>query len=283
MSVAVRDMMSLNPLWRRNARKPAPRAAAPRKPAAPVTRRWEGLTAGLRAALIMAAGLVLAGILGWGWATLTDPRLLPIKRVQVQGSFTHVDAQAVRAVVAPFLTGNFLTVDVRRVQRVVQSLPWVRHADVRRAWPDAVHISVAEQVPVANWGEDGLVNDAGEIFKPPRDSYPSGLPNLRGPEGSGKTVVTAFQDMSAMVAALNLHIVRVTLDERRAWSLELDNGIQVILGKGNGYERLLKFVRFYHRALRDQEAAVERVDLRYSNGFAVRWKHADKRDGKPKI
>jgi cell division septal protein FtsQ len=37
----------------------------------------------------------------------------------------------------------------------------------------------------------------------------------------------------------------------------------------------LKFVRFYHRALRDQEARVERVDLRYSNGFAVRWKRAE--------
>jgi cell division protein FtsQ len=276
-------MMPLNPLWRRNARKSEQRAAVLRKPAVSPARRWEGVAAGLRAALIMAAGLVLAGILGWGWATLTDPRLLPIKSVQVRGPFTHVDAQTVRAVAAPWLTGNFLTVDIRRVQQVVQSLPWVRRADVRRAWPDAVRITVTEQLPVANWGEDGLVNDAGEIFKPPRDSYPPGLPALRGPEGSGKAVVTAFQDMNAMVAPLNLHIVSVTLDERRAWSLELDNGIQVIMGRGNGYERVLRFVRFYRRALRDQEAAVERVDLRYSNGFAVRWKHAGTRDAKPKI
>lgn len=277
MNVAVKDMMSLSPLWRRAARRTTSRATPRRAaPAAPVTRRWEGITAGLRGALIMALGLVLAGILGWVWATLTDPRLLPIKNVQVQGPFTHVNAQAVRDAVAPYLSGNFLTVDVRSVQQVVQILPWVRHAEVRRTWPDAVHITVTEQVAVANWGEDALVNDAGEVFKPPRAGYPAGLPSLRGPEGSGNTVVTAFQDMSAMLAPLKLHLTRVTLDERRAWSLDLDNGIHVVLGRGDGYGRLLKFIRFYRRALHDQEAAVERVDLRYSNGFAVSWKQAEK-------
>lgn len=277
MSVVVRERMLLSPLWRRAGREPASRATPRRTPAAPVTRRWEDLAAGLRGAVIMAAGLILAGMLGWLWATLTDPRLLPIKSVQVQGSFTHVDAQAVRAAVAPYLTGNLLTVDVRRVQQVVQTLPWVRRAEVRRSWPDAVHVTVIEQAAVANWGDDALVNDAGEVFKPPRAGYPEGLPGLRGPEGSGKAVVTAFQDMSAMLAPLGVHIARVTLDERRAWSLELDNGMRLVLGRGDGYGRLLKFVRFYHRALRDQEAAAEQVDLRYSNGFAVRWKRSDKK------
>ena len=226
----------------------------------------------------MASGLVLAGILGWGWSTLTDPRVLPIKNVQIQGVFTHVNAQVVRAAVEPFLMANFLTVDVRHVQQVVQTLPWVRHAEVRRAWPDAVHIAVSEQVPVAKWGGGALINDAGEIFSPPRASYPQDLPTVQGPEGSGEVMVAALQNMDAIVAPLSLHINRLILDERRAWSLELDNGIQVMLGRGDGYGRLLKFVRFYRRAFHDQVATVERVDLRYSNGFAVRWKQTGKQN-----
>jgi cell division protein FtsQ len=276
MSVTVRDMMGLGSWRRRAGRKTAARVSLRRRPAAPVTRTWEGMTAVLRGALIMASGLVLAGVLGWGWSTLTDPHFLPIKSVQVQGSFTHVNAPAVRAAVIPFLTGNFLTVDVRRVQQIVQTLPWVRHAEVRRVWPDAVHIAITEQVPVAKWGGDALVNDAGEIFSPPRASYPAGLPSLQGPEGSGEVVVAALRDMGGILAPLGLHINRLILDERRAWGLELDNGMQVVLGRGNGYGRLLKFVRFYRRAFHDQAGRVERVDLRYSNGFAVRWKQAGK-------
>ncbi len=276
MSVTVRDMVLLSPLWRRAARKKAPRAALRRKPVVPVTRHWENVTSGLRGALIMASGLVLAGVLGWLWTTLTDPHLLPIKRVEVQGPFSHIDAQIVRDAVAPYVNGNFLTVNVHRVQQVVEGLPWVRRAEVRRTWPDALHISITEQVAVGTWDKDALVNDAGEVFKPPRAGYPTGLPSLHGPEGSGKTVVTAFEDMGTMLAPLRLHITRVNLDERRAWTLELDNGMQLVLGRGDGYGRLLKFVRFYHRALRDRTAQVERVDLRYSNGFAVRWKRTEK-------
>jgi len=277
MSVTVRDMMSLSPLWRRSGRKAASRVSPRRRPVAPITRSWEGVTAGLRGALIMASGLVLAGILGWSWSTLTDPHVLPIRNVQVQGAFNHVNPSMVRAAVKPFLKGNFLTVDVRRVQQAVQTLSWVKHAEVQRAWPDAVHIAVTEQVPVARWGEDALVNADGEIFSPPRATYPGGLPALQGPEGSGELVVAALRDMSGILAPLDLHIDHLVLDERRAWGLDLDNGMQVVLGRGNGYGRLLKFVRFYHRAFHDRAATVARVDLRYSNGFAVRWKQTGKR------
>jgi cell division protein FtsQ len=277
MSVTVRDMMTLNPPWRRGGRKAISRAATRRRrPAAPVTRSWEGVSASLRGALIMASGLVLAGVLGWGWSTFTNPQFLPIKNVQVQGSFAHVRAPAVRAAVASVLVGNFLTVDVRRVQRVVQAMPWVRRAEVRRVWPDAVHITVAEQVPVARWDADALVNAGGDIFRPSHAGFPQGLPGLRGPEGSGATVVAALKNMNAILAPLDLHIARLVLDERRAWSLSLDNGMQVLLGRGDGYGRLLKFVKFYRLAFHGRAATVDKVDLRYSNGFAVSWKQAAK-------
>lgn len=278
MNVAVRDMLWLNPPWRRSARKALPSAAQRRRPAAPVTRPWEGMAAGLRGALIMASGLVLAGVLGWAWATLTDPALLPIKQVEVQGAFVHVEAREVRDAVAPYVGGNFFTVDVRRLQRVVKALPWVHYAEVRRAWPGTVHITVREQTAAARWGEDALVNESGEIFRPTPASYPADLPVLRGPQGAGKSMVAAYKDMSAMLAPLKLRIAAINLDQRRAWSLQLDNGMQLVLGRGGGYERLLKFVRFYHRAFQGREAEVARVDLRYSNGFAVRWQQGGKHD-----
>lgn len=273
MNVAVRDMVGWG-LWRRRTARRAVSAMQRRRPVAPVTRPWEGAAAALRAALIMAAGLVLAGVIGWLWATLTDPKVLPIRRLAMQGSFAHVSDQALRSAATPYLKGNLLTVDVRQVQRAVEALPWVREAEVRRVWPDGIEVVVHEQVATALWGDDALISDAGEVFQPPRRTYPAALPRLRGPEGSGQAVVTAFRDMSAILAPLGLHIASLHLDQRRAWGMELDNGMQLVLGRGDGYPRLLRFVRFYHRALKGREAQVQRVDLRYSNGFAVSWKTA---------
>lgn len=261
--------------WRRGKPRPV-RAAKARVPVAPVTPRWEGAAGVLRGLSIMAAGLVLAGILGWLWSVLSDPRTLPFKAVQVDGSFKHVAANAVRDAAAPYLAGNFFTVDVDEVQRAVQALPWVRYAEVRRRWPDTVQIVVTEQAALAQWGADALVNDAGEVFQPPRASFPEALPVMQGPEGSGPLVTRTYREMSQILAPLQVSLARLVLDDRRAWQLELDNGMQVMLGRGEPHARLLRFARFYHRALQGQEAAVERVDLRYSNGFAVRWKHAVK-------
>jgi len=271
MSVAVRDLMGWG-MWRRRDARRTAAVGERRRPVAPVSRPWEGAAAVLRAALIMASGLLLSGVIGWLWATLTDPHVLPIRRLEIEGSFIHVNEQNLRAAVTPYLKGNLLTVDVRQVQRVVQALSWVRDAEVRRVWPDAIHLTVREQEAVALWGNDALINDAGEVFQPPRKTYPQGLARLQGPDGSGKAVVTSYLNMSHILAPLGVHILALHLDQRRAWGMELDNGMQLMLGRSDGEERLLRFVRFYHRALRGREAEVRRVDLRYSNGFAVSWK-----------
>ena len=278
MNVAVRQFGFGFLPWRRGVKRktPAVRAGARRKPAAPVTPRWQGAAGALRAVLIMAAGLVLAGALGWLWATLSDPRTLPLKAVEVEGRFEHVDAAAVRDAAAPYLGANFFTVDVARVQSAVETLPWVRAAQVRRVWPAALHIVVIEQNALSTWGEAGLLNERGEVFTPARASYPAGLPALHGPQGAGPVVAGAYRDLGKILAPLQVGIARIDLDERRAWQVELDNGMQLMLGRGEPYARLLRFVRFYRRALYGREAEVERVDLRYSNGFAVRWKRTDK-------
>jgi len=277
MSVALRlDWFGALP-WRRGKPKPV-RAVKARVPVAPVTPRWEGAAGRLRGLAIMAAGLVLAGILGWVGSVLTDPRTLPFKAVQVDGSFVHVDAKAVRDAAAPYLTGNFFTVDVGEVQHAVEALPWVRYAEVRRLWPDRIEIVVTEQAAVALWGNDALVNDAGDVFHPPRATFPAGLPYLQGPDGSGPLLTTAYRNMSQILAPLKLQIAQLVVDERRAWQLQVSDGMHVTLGRGEPYGRLLRLVRFYNRVLQGQEAAVEQVDLRYGNGFAVRWKRAVKNE-----
>lgn len=278
MNIALRpDWFAIWP-WRRGAKRnaAAPRPVMRRQPAAPVTPRWEGTAGMLRGLLIMAVGLVLAGLFGWLWATLADPRTLPLKTMTVEGVFKHLDAKQVRDQAASHLAGNFFTVKVAEVQTAIEALPWVRAAQVRRVWPDALHIVVIEQTAISTWGDAALLNDAGEVFTPPPASYPALLPALQGPAGAGPQVAAAYRDMGNMLAPLQVRIARLSLDERRAWQLELDNGMQVVLGRGEPYGRLLRFVRFYRRALHGQEAAVERVDLRYSNGFAVRWKRTDK-------
>jgi cell division protein FtsQ len=48
----------------------------------------------------------------------------------------HVNAPSVRANALGKLAGNFFTLDLNTARQAFESVPWVRHASVRREWPN---------------------------------------------------------------------------------------------------------------------------------------------------
>ncbi len=228
----------------------------------------------LLGALVLFGGL--GSLLGWGGWTLAQPDTLPIRAVQVKGEFRHLDQGELHAALAGPASGGFFNVDVRAVKRAAESLPWVDRASVRRVWPDTLRVTVVEQVPMARWRRDdggmALVNVRGELFATAGPEALASLPLFHAPAGAAETVAVRYQRLSASLAALGLSVRELGFNQRRAWSLRLDNGVQLLLGRGDGEAVLDRFVSAWPLALAARSEAIERVDLRYTNGFAVRWK-----------
>jgi cell division protein FtsQ len=68
-----------------------------------------------------------------------------------------------------------------------------------------------------------------------------------------------------------LQVQRLALDERRAWTVQLEDEVQLWLGRAEPWQRLQRFVRAYPGVFAGRMAELQRVDLRYSNGFSVLW------------
>lgn len=213
------------------------------------------------------------GLSTWGWLLMTDPATTPIESVKVSGAFRHVDAQAVSKVVAAQTQHEgFFTVDLHDVEAAVRILPWLYAASVRREWPNTLHVTVTEQQAVARWRDGGLVNPVGEVFKPEASSYPAGLPLFRGPGDSGAVLVKKYHEISKQLQGLALQIDELVLDDRRSLSLLLNQSLTVMIGRSDQQERLQRLVRFFPKVSMAAPAPIERIDLRYTNGFAVRFK-----------
>ncbi len=227
---------------------------------------WRWISGGL-------VGLLLVAAVGVSVRWLLDPQTLPIRHVQISGQFRHLTSAQLQEAVAGTVVGGFFTVNVAAVMRAARTLPWVDTASVRRVWPDTLQLEVAEQVPVARWGEHDLLNRRGERFSPPVDTLPSGLPELRGPDGMEATLTASYYEMSKALAADGLKIKSLVQDPRRSWHVGLENGIELRLGHDNAYAHLLRFVRFYPQVLASRANEIATVDLRYTNGFAVAWNH----------
>jgi cell division protein FtsQ len=215
--------------------------------------------------------MLLATLAGLGWAVveLRDPAALPIRRVQIEGEFLHLDPERLQRVVVDVVDAGFFGVDVARIRERLLEEPWIREATIRRVWPEALRVSIVEQVPIARWGDFALLNTDGDIFAPDEASMPEGLVRLRGPLGTEDDVLGHHRRWAARLGEVGLSVVEVQLSARHAWTLQLADGKEIELGRRDLEPRLARFLRAYRSGLGDVWTRVGRVDLRYTNGFAV--------------
>jgi cell division protein FtsQ len=221
------------------------------------------------------SGLVLLLLLGvavmFGMQWLSDPFRFPLSVVKVTGDFRYLQKQQLQAAVAPHAQGGFFTVDVVAVRNAAEALPWVYKASVQRIWPATLHLRVEEQQPIAHWNERGFLNRYGEPFFPEQAGVAGDMPWLAGPEDQELRVLENYQRITRMLASIGVRAARLELDNRRAWHLQLASGVQLELGRADAWKRLQRFVVAYPSVFAGRLAELQHVDLRYSNGFSVRW------------
>lgn len=217
---------------------------------------------------------LFAGAGQWAWAWVQRPDVMPLTRVAVDGKMTHLRRDQLEAVVTLAAWGNYLTVDIEKVRSAAVSLPWVERASVRRVWPDALVIHVEEREPFARWGEDALISRQGDVFRPETLEGVDMLPQIEGQEERGPEMIQRFGELQAAVGDLGGGLARLKQDARGGWTLWLHNGAEIVLGKEDSESRFDRVVWLLGR-LGEDFARLERVDARYANGMAVRWKAAE--------
>lgn len=215
----------------------------------------------------LAAVLLLYGLL---MAVVQLP-VFPLREVNVTGRITRTTHDQVHAIVAEQLKGNFFTLDLDAARAAFQRLPWIRRVTLRRHWPDRLEVEVEEHVVVARWRDTGLINTYGEVFEAATSEI---LPVFIAPEGTAAEVAQRYEAFRASLEPLGKRPVQVLVSARRAWEIRLSDGEVLELGRSQMEERLQRFVRVYGRTLAQLPNRPYRIDLRYSNGFAVRMPSA---------
>lgn len=220
---------------------------------------------------VILISVIGVGLGSGGWL-LVQPDTLPIKRVKVTGEFRYLVEQDVFNALGELASGGFFNVDVHSVKLAAESLQWIDTASVRRIWPATLQIEINEQVPLARWGKEDLINVRGELFHPSLEKLTDALPVFSGPDGTETKVAKQYQLLSAQLSPVGLVVEELRLTERRAWDLRLKNGLKLILGRPDTEERLARFITAYPKFSKEKTEQMQSVDLRYTNGFAVRWK-----------
>ena len=147
----------------------------------------------------------------------------------------------------------------------------VDQAEVRKRWPDVIEVSLREHRVFARWGDDRLLSDEGELFTAPGAEQLQGLPHLDGPDARVADVIALHASATRLLGAVDLAVSGVRLSARGSWTLTLADGARAVIGRADPAPRLERLVRVFPRLRSIDTRDFERIDLRYTNGFAVRW------------
>ena len=157
------------------------------------------------------------------------------------------------------------------------ALPWVRDAEVRRQFPDAVSVRLIEKRPFALWRSGGafwVVERSGAaITTADRSAFPH-LPLLlgEGAPGAAAPIIDALAKQTAVAARLQA-IERI--GDRR-WDLHLNGGVVVRLPEEQWEHQLVELeTLIVEKGVLERD--IETIDLRYPDNYVFKLHNGDSR------
>jgi len=229
-----------------------------------------------------ASGLVALSVLaclasGVWWVSqrpMFNLRTIRIESIDSE-ELKHVNQLTLRNNALGRIKGNFFTTNLDAVRQAFETVPWVRRATVRREWPDQLIVSLEEYEALGTWGEDGkLLSTKGESFTAnlAEAEEDHALPEFEGPDGSEKEVLSRYDELRTWFAPLKLVPLSLSLSSRYAWTVKLDNGMSVALGREQTSttlkERVDRLIGIYPQLVEHLQN-IETIDMRYQNGLAL--------------
>jgi cell division protein FtsQ len=92
-------------------------------------------------------------------------------------------------------------------------------------------------------------------------------------------VIDAFLYLVSSLSPFGLEVKSLSVNEVGDWVVVLQSAtlqtpveLEIVVGKGDPVRKVDQFAAVFDSFLQDRLLDIERVDMRYDNGFAVQWR-----------
>ncbi|NOR80718.1 MAG: FtsQ-type POTRA domain-containing protein [Methyloprofundus sp.] len=198
--------------------------------------------------------------------------VVPIRYVQVEGAFQYIDKEDIKNKIHPLIQLSYFSIDLQMIQRALIALPWAEKVQVQRIWPNRLRLRIYEQQPVIRWQEGGLLNRHGDIFKPINIEVFQSLPVLYGPVEQRYQLLQVMNDLKLSLIEKGLHLTEFRVSDRQSWSIVMKNGMIIQLGRLQPLQKFTQLMQTLRVLGNELVEKIEYIDMRYPNGYAVRWR-----------
>ncbi|WP_245313667.1 cell division protein FtsQ/DivIB [Allofrancisella frigidaquae] len=165
---------------------------------------------------------------------------------------------------------QWFDLNIEDIEKHLYRIKGVDYILVKKVWPSTLVIYLYNRKPIAYWGNNKILIDNMDIVKPAIFNYDQELPYIQSnDENNRHYIYETYQKLNDIAKTNSSEIIEIFYQGNQ-FKLQLLNGQVVILGSRNLDFRLKEYFRNYKR-VKDYES-VEYFDMRYANGFAIKYK-----------
>lgn len=198
----------------------------------------------------------------------------PLASIKISGQFRFVSRVELEELISSQLDGSFVDLNLQEVKSAIENNPWIESVLVERIWPDSLKLKIEEHYPIARWNDDGFINRAGRLIKVESNEVLVDLPLLSGKDENSNELSKNYFFFSESLKRSGLKISALSVDNKMSWSLYLEQGFELVFGREDIQSKLENFKFVFETHLGKKINQIDRVDLRYEKGLAVKWKES---------
>ena len=195
-----------------------------------------------------------------------------VNHVRIEGKYKYIDRFEIERLLSPFLGGAINKSEMHAIAKMLEELPWVKNVLIKHSWLDnTLILTVQQREAVAYWGKQALLDVDAEVFRPTLIDNED-MPRLDASVGREKQILDFYRQLSEWLHPIGMKIIHIYEDPSRSYTVQLDNASRLILGRHLFEPRIKRFIAAYRAGFADYIHQAGCIDLRYLDGFAVRWK-----------
>ena len=194
-----------------------------------------------------------------------------ISNIVIDAEFKRVNSEQIRLTVATNKQRSFFKLNANNIRRDLMQIPWVSDVSVNKKWPNTLRIKLKEHKAVAVWNEQKLLNSNGDIFEVDSLEDLSSLPHFKSKTSDSKIVWNKYMRFNDIIKNIGFDITASEISAIGSWNIVLNNGINIIVGPDYQDAKLVRLAETWESLLNTNETLPSYIDLRYTNGYAVKW------------
>tara|TARA_B110000977_G_C11006861_1_gene466104 strand:- start:589 stop:1272 length:684 start_codon:yes stop_codon:yes gene_type:complete len=196
----------------------------------------------------------------------------PISKVDVitNDGLSCVSRQKLIDKVTDISQGSWLDVDATNIEKYLYGIKGVDYVLVKKIWPSTLVLYMYDRKPIAYWNDNQILLINMDTVSPDLVITPKELPHIySGDENNRGYVYDVYEKLDRIAKEHSIGITRLDYGGNQ-FSITLSGDIKLYLGSKD-LEKKLQMFFLLHTSVKNYES-VKYYDMRYSYGFAVKYK-----------